>query len=158
MVQNPKALAVSVTDLPVSKKRKSLNYAIKMVNGSYQLKRFCMMYAYVNNLHNCWKVIMNHISYYLECHTTLHFIVFLLPFLSLLSPSPLPHPPSPSLSLPSSFPLHLQPEDEETPLPHRDHASENTPAPEILEPALPLVTSTPIASDGLEEVESCNRL
>ena len=59
-------------------------------------------YAYVNNLHNCWKVVMNHISYYLECHTTLHFIVFLLPFLSLLSPSPLPHPPSPFFLSPPS--------------------------------------------------------
>ena len=72
-------------------------------------------------------------------------------------PSPFPHPPSPS-PLPSlSISLLLQPEDEESPLPHRD-ASENTPAPETLEPALPLVTSTPIASDGLEEVWSCNRL
>jgi len=66
---------------------------------------------------------------------------FLL-FLSSQSPSNFSFLLHPSFSLP---------EEEESPLPSRETPAKDA-GPDIPEPVLPLITSTPIASDGLEEV------
>ena len=68
-------------------------------------------------------------------------------------------PPFISSSLPTllGFPFPLNsysslPEEEESPLPCQETPARDA-SPDIPEPVLPLITSTPIASDSLEEVQ-----